>query len=110
MTQTATPPTSMALASALISSTTVCDENMRFRPANRLSLEKFACRGLPEMMIPPSSTLDSTATTASNPKIGRITSSACPKPLTACSTITPGSVAMRGSNAIPLRSTPLRPR
>lgn len=92
-----------------MSSTTVWAENIRLSPANRLSLEKFGDSGLPEMTIPPSSTLDSTAITASRPKIGRITISAWPKPLTACSTITPGSATTRWSNASPLRSTPLSP-
>ncbi|MNJ66260.1 hypothetical protein D3C77_623210 [compost metagenome] len=83
------------MASALISSTTVCDENIRFRPAKRLSFEKLACKGLPEITMPPSNTLDSTATTISTPNTGSSVIRAWPKPITACSTMTPGSVTMR---------------
>ncbi|MCY1537999.1 hypothetical protein D9M68_735200 [compost metagenome] len=98
------------MASALISSTTVCDENIRFSPAAGLSLEKLNCKGLPEMTMPPSSTLDRTATTASSPKIGSSTRRIWPKPSTARSTITPGSATMRWSKPSPLRNTPLKDR
>ena len=71
----------------------------------RAELEQIGCSGLPEITIPPSTTLDSTAITASRPKIGNRVISAWPKPCTACSIITPGSSGTRWSKARPLRST-----
>ncbi|CFO07290.1 Uncharacterised protein [Bordetella pertussis] len=82
---------------------------MRLMPDQRLNFEKFGSSGLVEKTKPPSSTADSTATTASMPNMGSTVSSARPAPCTACSTITPGSCATRGSNPRPRRSTPVRP-
>ena len=76
-THQATPPMSVDLASALSSSASDCEENMRPMPASGLSLPKFGATDLVEKSQPPSIIGATTAATIIIANIGPMAPSAC---------------------------------